>query len=230
MSFGTTPVTGFPPAAPEEFPMGLQWQLSGVDVGTRAVDTVNFVAGSALAMEVDPDDPKKLTITIPGAGGSAVPTLVLSLEGNSAGSFSGSEFTNWAADVLVESADAAWNESQIVFASPGFYRLSIAGRVSTGTGAWLGDVGSGSAITKYGSDMSLGVSVPPGLIQRTVHERTAFDGGSQETDPDYVAWFDEYVIQVSDAGDYAIPALYARHYSTFDDAYFWAVVTVTKVG
>lgn len=230
MTFGITPIGGFPAPTPDEFPQGVQFQLNGVDVGTRDVDTVSFVAGSSLNVEVDPDNENRLIVTVPGSGGSTVPTLVLSLTGATAGSFSGSEFTNWDVDVLATSTDASWNESQIVFASAGFYRLSITGRISTGTGAWIDDTGSGSAVTKYGTDLSLGTAVPPGLPQRTVHERTAFSGGFQETDPDYVTWFDEYVIQVGDAGDYALPALYARHYNTFDDAYFWATVTVTKVG
>lgn len=65
MTFGVTPVTGFPPPTPDEFPGGIQWQLDGVDVGDRTIDTVSFVSGETLAMEVDEDDPKRLIITIP---------------------------------------------------------------------------------------------------------------------------------------------------------------------
>ncbi len=65
MTFGVTPVTNFPPPTPDEFPGGIQWQLDGVDVGDRTIDTVSFVSGDTLAMEVDEDNPKRLIITIP---------------------------------------------------------------------------------------------------------------------------------------------------------------------
>lgn len=70
MSFSVSPTTGFPPPAPDAFPMGLQWQLAGVNVGDRTVDTVNFVTGDALDMYLDADNPKLLIIVIPaGSGG-----------------------------------------------------------------------------------------------------------------------------------------------------------------
>jgi hypothetical protein len=65
MSFAVAPVTDLPPAAADQFPQGLQWQLEGVDVGDRDIDTVNFVAGATLGIEVDPTNPKRLIVTIP---------------------------------------------------------------------------------------------------------------------------------------------------------------------
>ena len=65
-TFGMTPVSGFPPVTPDSFPQGLQFQLEGEDVGDRTVDTVNFVAGDALAMTVGAgENANILTITIP---------------------------------------------------------------------------------------------------------------------------------------------------------------------
>ena len=65
-AFGLTPVSGFPPASPDTFPQGIQFQLEGEDVGDRTVDTVNFVAGDALAMSVGSGESSGiLTITIP---------------------------------------------------------------------------------------------------------------------------------------------------------------------
>lgn len=67
MTFAVSPVADFPPPTPDVFPGGIQWQLDGVDVGDRTVDTVSFVAGAELNVELDPDNPKRLIITIPEA-------------------------------------------------------------------------------------------------------------------------------------------------------------------
>lgn len=43
--FSITPAGPFPPPASGDFPVGIQWQDDGVDLGDRAVDTVNLRDG-----------------------------------------------------------------------------------------------------------------------------------------------------------------------------------------
>lgn len=43
MTFGINPVTGFPPAAADDFPNFIQFQWNGVNLGGPDADTVNFV-------------------------------------------------------------------------------------------------------------------------------------------------------------------------------------------
>lgn len=66
MTFSMTPVTGFPPTTPDEFPQGLQFQYDGTNVGGRDIDTVNFVPGDGLSVTVgEGENANILTITIP---------------------------------------------------------------------------------------------------------------------------------------------------------------------
>lgn len=44
-AFGLTPVTGFPPDTPDEFPNFIQFQNAGEDLGLADADTVNFRRG-----------------------------------------------------------------------------------------------------------------------------------------------------------------------------------------
>lgn len=231
MSFAVTPVVGFPPGAPEEFPMGLQWQLAGADVGGREVDTVNFVAGDTLAMVVDPEDPKLLTITIPTGGeGGAVPNLVLTLTGNASFSFNGSGLTEWTASTVVASADAEWNGLAVEYQSTGLFRISIVGRVTAGSSVWPSDAGNGSTVTKYGSAVDEGQAVGIQGLDRSVHERSAFASGpSAELTPGYVQWTDEYVVEVLAVGDSTTIEIYADHYLSSEAAFADAIVTVTKL-
>lgn len=230
MTFGITPTTSFPPPSPDEFPMGLQWQLAGTAVGTRNVDTVNFVAGDTLTMAVDPEDPKLLTITIPGSGeGGAVPNLVLSLTGDADFSFNGSGLTEWTASTVVASADAEWNGLAVEYQSAGFFRVSIVGKIESGSGNWPTDIGNGSTVTKYGSAVDVGQAVGIQGLDRSVHERTGAGGATQELSPGYVQWTDEYVVEVLAAGDATTIELYASHYQSEETALAYAVVTVTKL-
>lgn len=46
-AFSMTPATGFNPQTPDEFPVGLQFQLDGEDLGGPDVDTFNVVQGGS---------------------------------------------------------------------------------------------------------------------------------------------------------------------------------------
>lgn len=45
--FALTPVAGFNPQVPDEFPVGLQFQLNGENLGGPDVDTFNVVLGGS---------------------------------------------------------------------------------------------------------------------------------------------------------------------------------------
>lgn len=44
-AFGLTPLGTFPPPTPADFPVGIQWQDDGANLGDRTVDTVNLRHG-----------------------------------------------------------------------------------------------------------------------------------------------------------------------------------------
>jgi hypothetical protein len=44
-AFSLTPLGTFPPPAPDDFPVGIQWQDDGTNLGDRTVDTVNLRHG-----------------------------------------------------------------------------------------------------------------------------------------------------------------------------------------
>lgn len=68
--FSLTPLGTFPPPAPEDFPVGIQFQQEGIDVGGRTFDTINFVAGTVLELTAGTGETANvLTITIPSGSG-----------------------------------------------------------------------------------------------------------------------------------------------------------------
>jgi hypothetical protein len=231
MSFGITPVAGFPPETPDEFPAGLQWRLSGVNVGTREVDTVNFVSGDTLAMAVDPGDPKILTITIPTGGeGGAVPNLVVQLDGVDPGLFDGVFFADWDATVSQESADAEWSiaDGGVKFLAAGLFRVTLIALANADAGVWPTDELGGSVVTQYGSVTSgTAASIAPGA--QSVHERSATQGGTGDGSPGFVQWTDEYVVEAA-VDDITVPSLYARHYQGEGTGVFFSgLLVVTKL-
>jgi len=69
--FSVTPVGPFPPVNPEDFPDFLQWQWEGDDVGSTAVDTVNFTGSGIASMSVGTgENTNVLEIEIEGGGGA----------------------------------------------------------------------------------------------------------------------------------------------------------------
>lgn len=67
-SFGITPASGYPPATDQGFPRFIQWQINGVDVGSRAlVETVNIVGGAEGSVNSGGDT---ATIDLSGVGGA----------------------------------------------------------------------------------------------------------------------------------------------------------------
>lgn len=67
-SFGITPASGYPPATDQGFPRFIQWQVDGVDVGSRAlVETVNIVGGAEGTVNSGGDT---ATIDLSGVGGA----------------------------------------------------------------------------------------------------------------------------------------------------------------
>lgn len=227
MTFGVTPVTNFPPPTPDTFPAGIQWQLDGVDVGDRTIDTVSFVSGDALDMAVDEADSARLIITIP-AGGAAVPNLVLSLE--SAGgsmAFDNVDFSDWTATVAQASDDAEWDAGaqNIKFNTAGLYRVTIIARISPDSGSWPNDQADGSTVTKFGTTVTSAI----GSRVRSLHERSASFGPEQESSPGSTQWTDEYIVEAA-VDDVTVPAVYGMHYNgELMGAIFTATVVVTKL-
>jgi hypothetical protein len=227
MSFSVTPTAGFPPEIPDTFPAGLQWQLEGANVGDRTIDTVNFIAGATLAMEVDNVDPAKLNITIPSGGGGTVPNLIVSLEGADFGAFDNIDFTDWTATVVQTSTDAEWSvpDGGVKFSTAGLYRVTMVTKVRSDTGNWPNDSEDGSTVTKYGSAVTDAV----GSLTRSVHERSAAAGGAQESSPGNCQWTDEYIVN-AEVDDVTVPAAYAAHYNGEGlAAGFAATLVVTKL-
>ena len=67
-SFGITPASGYPPATDQGFPRFIQWQVDGMDVGSRAlVETVNIVGGAVGSVNSGGDT---ATIDLNAAGGA----------------------------------------------------------------------------------------------------------------------------------------------------------------
>lgn len=234
MTFGVTPVAGFPPPpTSDQFPGGIQWQLDGTDVGDRTIDTVSFVEGAEIGMEVDPDDERRLVITIPtSGGGSAVPNLVLSLFANSFFD-AGSDITAWEVDTLQESADAAWSQDDggILMSSAGLYRVSITARITANSELWPTDALGGTMVTKYGTQCGGSVTSIGGM-ERSLHVRPAEDLGPivQDDNPGFVQWTDEYVIQATEENNYVIVGAHVSHYLGGEDGLSVdATVTVTKL-
>ena len=64
-TFGMTPVSGFPPAVPDEFPTGVQYQFKGVNVGGTAINTINIVPGPATSLTVDANNVLTLMVFDP---------------------------------------------------------------------------------------------------------------------------------------------------------------------
>ena len=65
MTFGITPVSGFPPAASDDSPNYIQFQWNGVNLGGPDADTVNFVGtGFSLARGASGTDENTITITV----------------------------------------------------------------------------------------------------------------------------------------------------------------------
>lgn len=224
MSFAITPTTSFPPPTPDAFPMGLQWQLEGADVGDRSIDTVNFVTGDDLAMAAAGTT---LTITIPSGGGGTVPNLILSLEGATFGAFGGVDFSDWTATVVQTSTDAEWvvADQNIKFLTAGYYRVTVIAKVIPDSGSWPNDAVDGSTVTKYGSAVTEAV----GTLNRSLYERSASQGGAQESSPASTQFTDEYIVLAS-VDETTVPVVYAAHYNgEMMVAGFAATVVVTKL-
>jgi hypothetical protein len=65
MTYGVTPVLGFPPPLTEDFPNYIQFQWNGVDLGAPNADTINFVgAGFTLVRGGSGVDDNTITITL----------------------------------------------------------------------------------------------------------------------------------------------------------------------
>lgn len=63
MTFSMTPVTGFPPTTPDDFPNFIQFQENGVDLGSNDADTVNFV-GNVTATRGEGENAGTVTVSI----------------------------------------------------------------------------------------------------------------------------------------------------------------------
>lgn len=132
MTFGMTPVGGFPPASADDFPNYIQFQEDGVNLGGPDADTVNFT-GNVSATRGEGENANIITVEIPveGSGGSSPSTppqvLAVVLSATSGPTFADPPETpwdTWASTVLVESTQASWdNTTGITFAEEGMYEV-----------------------------------------------------------------------------------------------------------
>jgi hypothetical protein len=220
-AFSLTPVGTFPPPT-GEFPENIQWQQDGVNLGDRAVDTVNLT-GSLVGSRGTGETANVLTLadgSNPSAApGSSVPILVVSLVGATAGEFANADFSDWTGTVLATSTQASWNEatSQIEIDETGLYRIDIASRVTATGGSW----------PTGNEDWSLfGSTVAEALVlTRSRHARFAPGGGDAGVDP-AMQWTDSFVVNATGLPQAITPALYALKYDgagvgcTFDALVF----------
>lgn len=73
-SFGITPASGYPPATDQGFPRFIQWQINGVDVGSRAlVETVNMAGDDVQGSVNSGGDTLTVQIGALGIGWNEVP-------------------------------------------------------------------------------------------------------------------------------------------------------------
>lgn len=69
--FGLTPVGGFPPPAPQDFPNFIQFQFDGFNLGGPDADTVNFVAGETFSVtRGEGENANVITVVIPAGSGT----------------------------------------------------------------------------------------------------------------------------------------------------------------
>lgn len=234
MSFGITPVSGFPPPEAQEFPNYIQFRSEGVDLGGPDADVVNFVGAGVTATRGEGENANVVTVEIDASaspdtgGGSSIvvdetPTLVLSLSGNDSGPFDNSDFSNWAGEELKASDEAHWDSDvgAISFDAIGFYRVSVNGRIDSDSGSWPTDT---TSTTVYGSVLQDSVA-----ITRSVHSRYA-NGDHFDNSPGFVRFTDEYIIEITEVGQTDVPKLYADRYSDeSSSASFEALVTVKRI-
>lgn len=217
MTFGITPTQGFNPTTDNEFPDYMQFQAAGVDLGDRAVDTLNFDTNLTATRGTGEAANVVTVAAAGGGGGGAVPALVVQLFANTQGVMNGSLFSDWTGNPMTASTDAEWSEpdQSIKILVAGLYRIQITARTNTG-GAWPVDQ------TWVGSNFNDDVS-----ISRTVYSR--HDGEFVVTE-DTVGWSDEFVVNAV-VDQLISPKVYGRAYvSGSSPMNFKARVTVQRLG
>jgi hypothetical protein len=217
MSFGITPTQGFNPPTPKDFPDYMQFQAAGVDLGDRAVDTLNFGA-NLTATRGTGEAANVVMVEAAGGGGGGVPVLVVELVGATQGVMNGALFSDWNGTPATASADAQWSQPDkaIKFLKTGIYRIQITAQADTGSG-WPTDQ------TWVGSDISEDLSV-----ERTVYAR--HDGEFVATEST-VGWSDDFVVNIVAVNHLIPPKVYGNAYvNSATLLNFRGRVTVQRLG
>lgn len=230
MPFSLTPVSGFPPQTPDEFPNFIQFQEDGLNLGLPDADTLN-VTGNASLTRGTGENSNVVTLNVAststggaGGGGSDTPTLVLALAGTADGAFDGSDFSNWTGTVVQTSADATWAEytNLINIETEGIYEVSIAARVvADGGSSWPS---TGNGWSQFGSNVTEAIALPKSRYSRQA--AGSFGDNSEAA----MQWHDQFVVDATDLPQTVVPRLYAQAYSGGGvTATFSAVVTVKRI-
>ena len=127
MAFGLTPVSGFPPPTPDEFPNFIQFRADGENLGGPDADTVDFVY-PLVATRGTGENSNIVTVTSdenpyasPAVGASLV---AFKLSGSGSGA--------WTFTSLVEDAGVgSWNDTTDIFtfAGAGVYQVQVSARL-----------------------------------------------------------------------------------------------------
>lgn len=154
MAFGLTPVTGFPPVTPDEFPNFIQFRADGTNLGGPDADVVDFVY-PLVATRGTGENENVVTVTT-AENPSAVPAgsidvMAFTLTGSGSGA--------WTFASLLADADVgSWNDGTdvLTFASAGVYQVQVASRLTLATNlatyaSVFSFVGSGTDSLRTGS-------------------------------------------------------------------------------
>lgn len=225
MSFSMTPVTGFPPVTPDEFPNFIQFQGEGTNLGGADADTVNFTGSGVTATRGEGENAGTVTVEIEGGGsGGANPTLIVGLEGLTTGNWENSpDFSDWFGDVKKTSTEAVWSDAtqDITVSTTGVYQVTIAGRVTAvSPNTWpLEDE------TLFGSVIDTAI-----FPERSKYGRTLPGEFLGYSNANSMTWSDSFFVEITDVEQTIVPKLYANKYNDRTDTVsFYALVTVTRL-
>ena len=162
MTFGLTPVTGYPPATADDFPNFIQFQQDGENLGGPDADTVNFTGDGVSATRGEGENAGVVTVTVAGGGQAEVMVVSLQVFVDELSSSASGMVVDWTSSPTVASTDAEWDDSEngVVFATAGVYRVMTKLQLASGmfnAGGYTVDMSTvldGSAST-YGSPTSI---------------------------------------------------------------------------
>lgn len=227
-AFALTPVAGFPPPTPAEFPDFIQFQNEGANLGGSDADTVDFVGAGVTATRGTGANANKVTVTIPGGGGGgSAPVLAVSLQGAADGPIGDGlageiYFDNWNGTVRQTSADASWSEAnnRIEFARTGLYEVVVTTEIDA-QGQFP------NVTTRYGTRVESALSPVESRYNLPATTSGFWD------DPGFIAYTDTFLVNVDDIGvDFVTPRVFTANYLSAgtETASFSALVIVRRIG